>query len=397
MKLCILGGGLSGLLVTKHVMNIHNVDLYEKTYRLGGNNYSSNEKIPFRYGVFLESYSPCLLKILKELHLDYINTNLDRFKTTYNDRVTIMPTGINGIHKFSQMNNLIKYTYTTIINLCIIWYLYYFTKYYSINSTIDSFDLKDNLYKNIIVPLGGINMFVDKKDFNKLPSRMVARYILLGLTDSFVAIKGGNHKLIDRLVEKIKPNSNIYLKNSITKIEIVTDNNILVNYKKLYNSIVITCQPHEAKSILPENLEPHQSIIKCFETVDCFSCIHTYSKMFDKDDKGMTLVYNTIQNHHYLHIDAYFYNINGIHKPRQRIISYWYDKSPNIIPNKFIIKESHTKLSRLKLDKKDILNTLLEDLKKNHQNVYLSNAAYYGFMWHEDACCMAETVASAFR
>lgn len=396
---CVLGGGLSGLLVSSKIMTKHNVVLFEKSDRLGGNNYSSDENIPIRFGVFLKWHSPCLFRTLRDLNLDYTSTNLTHLVSNYGDTEHIFPVQshkgrliIDGKFDFKMFKHLIVLIY----NLITVFLLYFFSDYYSHNSTVGSFNLNDIIFKHIVIPVGGINMFVDNKDFTKLSSKVVARYVLLGLTDGFVAVKGGNHLLIDSLVNKIESHVKINTHQSINSVKILHNKKILVNSSQIFDSIVITCQPHDAKNIIPHNLEPHNSILDCFETVNCYSCIHTYDKVFKKYNVNTNLVYDTIGPHHYLHIDAHYYNMDNHIGSRQRFITYYYDDAPNIIPEKYIVKKSFTKLSRQIAEKKNILDKLLSELKENTQNIYLSNAAYYGFMWHEDACIMAETVAKAF-
>ena len=101
------------------------------------------------------------------------------------------------------------------------------------------------------------------------------------MLNTFQTINGGNHLLIKKkLINKIK--SNVNLKNSkINSVEITKDKQIILNKKYKFESVIIATQPHEAIYILPANLEPHQSIFKCFEKVNSYS-VFIHIKMFLK-------------------------------------------------------------------------------------------------------------------
>ena len=261
-------------------------------------------------------------------------------------------------------------------------------------------DFNNNIIANNLIPICGINLFSNYKDFNNLPTSMIALYIEIAfksnLLNTFQTINGGNHLLIKKLINKIKSNVNLKKNSKINSVEITKDKQIILNKKYKFDSVIIATQPHEAKYILPANLEPHQSIFKCFEKVNSYSCVHTYKNVFKNVDLKSNLSYEIIGKNHYLHIDAYFYTIKSITKPRQKFITVWYDTAENIIPKEFIIEQTSTTLSRQKQNKKKILNKILKEIKTNHSNIHLCNASYFGFMWHTDAVEIADTLAKSF-
>ena len=229
---------------------------------------------------------------------------------------------------------------------------------------------------------------------------MIARYLELAFKlnyeKHYETIKNGNHLLHEALVKNIKDNVNIQTNNLIKNIIIDDNKKIILNNKYKFDSIVICTQPHDASKILPKNLEPHQSIFKCFEIAKAYSCVHNYKNVFLKQDSKKCLAWEVIKNNHYLHIDAYFYKLPNIKRPRERFITVRYGSAPNIIPNKYIIEESFTLLSRQIQSKKKLLNDLLFKLKTNHSNIFLCNSAYYGFMWHADGVDISNNISKSF-
>ena len=79
-----------------------------------------------------------------------------------------------------------------------------------------------------------------------------------------------------------------------------------------FDAVAIACQPVDALALLPEGLEPHTSICRCFYRVHAHSVVHTCAAVFEGVPDGHTLAYDTDNGHHYLHIDAAMYNLEGL-------------------------------------------------------------------------------------
>lgn len=381
-RVAVIGGGISGLSFTRHIQNKHRVDLVEKRDVYGGNNYSGDHRIPLRFGVFLQRSSPCLTRLIQELGLGVETPRTGKVIPSYNGQ-------------FKRRTTWRDFTFVSKVYLpC--FYRYVLSQYYNDNNTGDSFPADDYIFNYYTTVIGGINMFTDAQDFKSLPAGQTAEYIYRCSFDKFKCVKGGNHRLITKLVDSLQKNPSVQLQNGRRVKSIYpTDGKVSVD-NKLYESVVICCQPHNVRKIIPKDLEPHQSICKCFTTVKCFSCLHKFTRMFQDLPSDTNLSYETIGKHHYLHIDIAYYKLPNLEKSREMVVSYWYDDAPNIIPQKYILERSITTMSRQIASRKTQLRSLLMDLKKNHQNIHLCNAAYYGFMWHEDACAISKSVSGAY-
>jgi predicted NAD/FAD-binding protein len=376
----IVGGGISGLSVVHKIKGYCDVTLLESKPTFGGNNYSGKYQIPMKFGVFLEKSSPHLMSLLKSLNI----------KPIYPRQGNIVP-NYNGIFKTRSYWQNTQYLFNVLLPT---YYKSRFSRQLDGKSTRQCFAMQDYIVRYFTKPIGGINMFTDSSDFGTLPASQTANYMIHTAYDNFMCLQGGNYVLIQRLVDTLQ--QEVTLVNN-HKVKRIRHNQHLVSVDgTLTDSVVVCCQPHDAQKILDSQLEPHQSIFRCFTKVKCFSCLHRYAKVFDGLPSDTNLAYDTFKNHHYLHIDAYYYRLPHITKPRQYIVSYWYDSAPNLIPHQYIIEKSFTILSRIIPEKQIQLNKLLVAIKRDHQNIHLCNAAYYGFMWHEDACCMASSVSQAF-
>tara|TARA_B100000524_G_scaffold344694_1_gene242290 strand:- start:567 stop:1862 length:1296 start_codon:yes stop_codon:yes gene_type:complete len=382
----VIGGGISGLNFCKNTQNSLSVHLFEKKKKLGGNNYSSSEKIPMRFSCFLTYNSKALKDLVKELNLEVQKINSPELEIRNN-------------------NEIVKNSAIDTFNFLFFNYIPLILKF-NFSKRLESINIKNELdFNNSIVnynfkTMCGINLFSDFRDFDRLPSCMIARYLELAFKlnyeKHYETIKNGNHLLHEALVKNIKDNVNIQTNNLIKNIIIDDNKKIILNNKYKFDSIVICTQPHDASKILPKNLEPHQSIFKCFEIAKAYSCVHNYKNVFLKQDSKKCLAWEVIKNNHYLHIDAYFYKLPNIKRPRERFITVRYGSAPNIIPNKYIIEESFTLLSRQIQSKKKLLNDLLFKLKTNHSNIFLCNSAYYGFMWHADGVDISNNISKSF-
>ena len=386
----IVGGGISGLVFSKNISKYIKTTLFEQNNKFGGNNYSSKEFIPMRFSCFLTNHSKPLKNLLKELKLKEVRIRCDSIDYKIINKIKKN----NIINRFFDIISFYFFNYIPIITKL------NFSKMLDNSFINKELDFNNNIIANNLIPICGINLFSNYKDFNNLPTSMIALYIEIALKsnwlNTFQTINGGNHLLIKKLINKIKSNVNLKKNSKINSVEITRDKQIMLNKKYKFDSVIISIQPHEAKYILPANLEPHQSIFKCFEKVKSYSCVHTYKNVFKNADLKSTLSYEIIGGNHYLHIDAYFYTIKSITKPRQRFITVWYDTAQNIIPKEFIIEQTSTNLSRQKQNKKKILNKLLKEIKTNHSNIHLCNSSYFGFMWHNDGVEIADTLAKSF-
>lgn len=385
-NVAVIGGGISGLNFCKNTQNSLSVHLFEKSKKLGGNNYSSSEKIPMRFSCFLTYNSKALKDLLKELNLEVQKINSPKLE-------------------IRNCNKIVKNSAIDAFNFIFFNYIPLILKF-NFSNVLESTNIKNELdFNNSIVnynfkTMCGINLFSDFKNFNRLPSCMIARYLELAFKINhekyYETIKKGNHLLHEALLKNISNNVNIQLDYSIDNVIVDNNKKIILNNKYKFDSIVISTQPHNASKILPKNLEPHQSIFKCFEIVKSYSCVHNYKNVFLNQNRKAYLAWEVVKDNHYLHIDAYFYKLPNIKKPRERFITVWYDSAPNIIPKKYIIEESFTLLSRQIQSKKKLLNDLLFKLKTNHSNIFLCNSAYYGFMWHTDGVEISNNLSKSF-
>ena len=379
-SIAVVGGGLSGLTLTYRIQGYHQITIWERTGRLGGNNYSSSAKIPMRFGVYLRRHSPHLTRLLTQLGLT----------GTPPQTGTVQPL-VNGTRcSRSASRDLAFFTQLYLPSLWDQW----FPSRVRGRPTGERFVTTNYLYQNYTRPVGGINMFADAIDVDRLPASQTSRYIRDTTFDQFMCVRGGNHLLIDRLVNQVAPVSRLLTNSEVTQVTPWDSSGKVRVNGRPFHQTVVCCQPHVARQMLPSWLEPHQSILACFTTVDCYSCLHQYAQVFAGLPLTSNLSYEVRGPHHYLHIDACYYKLPGITQPRTRIVSYWYDTAPEIIPAIYILRRSQTVLSRLIPEKEPRLLKLWDKLQTEHRGVRLCNAAYHGFMWHEDACYLADQVAT---
>lgn len=381
-SIAVVGGGLSGLTLTYRIQRHHRVTLWERSRRLGGNNYSpSPAKVPMRFGVYLMHHSPHLTRLLAQLGLTGTPPNLGPFPRPL----------VNGTRCRRTVSSSLAFLAE--LYLPSLWDRWCPSLVRG-RMTGDRFVTTNDYYHNFVRPIGGINMFADAVDVDRLPASQTSRYIRDTTFDEFLCVRGGNHLIIDRLVSKVAPECRVLTNSAITHITPWDSSGKVRVNGHPFDQAVVCCQPHVAQRLLPSGLEPHQSIIACFTTVDCYSCLHEYATVFAGLPLASNLSYEVRGSHHYLHIDACYYKLPGVTRPRTKIVSYWYDTAPDIIPACYVLQRSHTVLSRLIAEKEPLLLKLWGKLQTDHRGVMLCNAAYHGFMWHEDACYMADTVAS---
>ena len=344
-EIAIIGGGISGMTMIKNIKDTNaKITLYEKTSRLGGNNYSSNShpRIPMRFAAVLTNKSPNIENLCHDLGLKLLVLSRESAHIKINNKIVTVESPLSKIKYFTSV-----YLPTL--------YKYYFSRIMMNEAVCTYIPSHDHIFTNALIPVAGLNLFANNEDWCKLPSDQVAKYILEAFPGTFSCIENGNHRLINKLKEKIK--NKYILQGKANSIKVVNDG-IIINDKK-YQSIVLCCQPHDARCIIPKDLQPHYDIVSCFDKVYSYSCLHSFTSLFNNISQKKMLYYEVIENNHYLHIDAAFYKLVA---PRQLFITVHYDRAPKIIPKQYIVEESYTTLSRVRPTEREHLVNLLTKL-----------------------------------
>lgn len=377
-NVCIVGAGVSGLSAA-YFMRPRRATIFEKRNDVGGNNYSSRStpRIPMRYGCSLTHRSPTLMRMTHELGLTW----------------SPMPEGTfvksAGGHDVLKEHTRITDVATYVLMYAQTFWMYHMSEEAMRRSAGEQLDLRSSkILDPIMSTIGGINMFADRRDVADLPADQVAAYMLHSFPGNFSFVDGGNHKIVEALDDATRCSTTRHLGHAVETIARRGDGIIVDGVP--YDSVVLTPPPHVAREILDPSFALHHEVFDCFETTQAFSCVHEDHSVFEHTPAGSNLLYYFCEEHHAMHIDAAWYNLLP---RRSRYVSYWYDSAPCPVASDKILERSHVTLSRSIASKRLDLWKLLMRLKSEHQNVHLSNAAYSGWMWHEDACTMSKMIA----
>lgn len=378
-NICIIGGGLSGMSASYFIGKKRNITLYEQNNRLGGNNYSSSTKtrFPLRYGVSLKKHSPALMALTRQLgDLEWIDASNELCVRLHGS-----PAHITHLDIVAFLPTFFK----------TFWGVYASDRAMT-RPAYHEMNVHTAIFRKWVRPVGGINMFADRCTVANLSADQVSSYIQM-CRKGFVYIKGGNHRLIDRLQQFISRKVQIQMETPVYRIVRRNDNRFVV-HNQVYDAVVVSVQPHVAKRMIDPSFRLHHALLDCFETVRAYSCLHEDHSLFNDVDIKKDLVYDDDGSHHYLHIDVHWY---GLATARTYYVSYWYDSAPMPVSEETILERSDTVLSRIKAKRRYESWCLLMRLKTEHENLHLINAAYSGWMWHEDAVSMAHALSRGFH
>jgi len=410
-SVCIVGAGITGLYAAYKLKGHCRVTLLEGSAAPGGSNRSAPvgmSETPVQYGCSGWTTSPKLTRLLQELGLErqevkhYVASLVEgelEFKSNPKSSIGFWARAYSMREKLRSL----------------LWWAYAFFLFYCF--PIQNWSASDMLLTNntgiddILVPIGGINVFVDRCDLSRCPYTYFVRYAALYFAKTFFCVKEGNHAVIRRLRQELGPYCDFRCESRVAEVS-GSEGCFRIRLETgeqlgPFHEVIMACQPHQVASMLPAEqcFKTHRECVSHFETVVARSVVHTDPSPWinaKDDDLELACVYDRTHaspdapEHHYLHINSReFYHIQDF--PKGTFVTVTYDNAygKDVIDEDKIISSFQTTLSRNTVDGQRELPRLLHELHNTPNGVHLAAAAYLGVMWHEDGMTMAELACIA--
>ncbi|OVE81143.1 hypothetical protein BVY03_04450 [bacterium K02(2017)] len=399
-NIAIIGGGIAGISAAYYFQERYKVTLFEKQNYIGGNNRSidigNGIKVPLvvilfpRKKLFSQTISLANkfgLKVQPKVigHSFWENHQMK------------MPSLLNS-------QNYSKFLLSTQIfkNLRDLHFMLRrfpklrFTHQKSIQDLTELYNLPPELIKTILIPLACLYLTMSYKDVSNLPLNIFAdwyyKYMLYTpwASRQFSFIKGGNHQLVDKLI-----NNTVFTSKLETPIQKVHRNSknitICANDQEYdFDKVIFSTPPITTLSLLSSPSSAEKNILSAFETQEVKCTLHTAKEYSYKNKITLNTIDNDIDKKQVITTyseECFDYDIT----PKHFVTIERPDS--NLIPTNKIIYHQNFTVPKTTVKSLNACESLPK-LNDNNLNSYFCGASFGKYFYHEDAIVSSQIINS---
>ena len=300
MRVAIIGTGIAGNVAAYHLSKFHDVLVYEANNYVGGHTNTvdietKNGKLSLDTGfiVFNDQTYPNFMRLLKDLNVDYIDSEMSFSVSREEPDIEYCGSSINGL--FAQRLNLIKPSFWCLINE-ILRFNRQAPKFLESEDkeiTLGEFVKKNKFSKfflnHYLIPMGAAIWSSGLVNMEEMPAHFFVRFFsnhgLLRLHDrpQWKVIKGGSKEYVKKLIAPYK--KNIKLNCSVESIS--RKNNKVFVYlendtEEVFDAVFLACHSDEALKILSDPSQAEKDILGSICYQKNTAVLHTDESLMPK-------------------------------------------------------------------------------------------------------------------
>ena len=289
-SLAVIGGGIAGTTAAYLLKDSFKVSLFEKKNYFGGNNCSSNlanhpVRLPMGVIVFPgKQLFKETIGLIKEFYLE-TETKYSAHTVFYNNRL-VHSSSMSSFKTFFQKKNLQES-----------WYLFngFLTEEHAEEKTVEDLIREEKLSSETVwyflIPLASLYMSMSYEKTSQLPLSIIIYWWKKYCCPFYVNfqysyIKGGNHKLIEALVENNKQ-SQFHSQHEVQQVQRSEQEGITltVNGENLmFDKVVFAANPDSTLKFLSSPLSREKEILGGVDIGHVKSIVHQNSSYMAGDD-----------------------------------------------------------------------------------------------------------------
>jgi predicted NAD/FAD-binding protein len=340
-KLAVVGTGIAGMSAAYFLQDEFDVTLIEKNDYIGGHTntikvHDGQQECPMDTGfmVFNEKTYPLLVKLFKQLSVEYKNTDMSFSVRDRSSDTEYNGSSLNGI--FSQRKNIFDFKFLGMV-LDILKFnkrsveILDDPKYegLSIRDYITQLGLGNKFYDLFLVPMSSAVWSTPIEKMGDFPAQSLVRFFknhgFVGVNTQlqWKTVTGGSIQYRNKLLESFKGE---VLTNAPVKSVTLEGDKVLVKTSELdrfFDRVVLACHADESLEMIDEPTSIQSSILSAFTYQKNEAVVHTDSKVmpllkenwsswnFIKDQEQAYTVYYMNRLQGVSERQDFFINING--------------------------------------------------------------------------------------
>ena len=300
-KICIVGTGIAGLSAAYFLRSSFDCTIFEKESYAGGHTNTidiedSGKLLPIDTGfiVFNKYTYPNLVKLFKELNVEYVDSNMSF--SVKNQKLNLEYNGTSIHTLFAQKKN--------IFSIKFLKFLYEINKFNKISNQlfkqnklenislkeyINKLSLSDFFYSNFLTPMSSAVWSMQANLMDNFPAHILIQFFynhgFLGLHTQFQwkTVLGGSRQYVDKLTASFQ--QNIKKDESVLEVEVMSSKKVRVKTSQktyFFEKVIFACHADQALSIIKNKTSLQQELLSPFKYQKNIATLHSDESLMPK-------------------------------------------------------------------------------------------------------------------